>query len=261
MICGKKCTGKSTAAQYIAKGCERYGLKPFIVSLGAGVKRVFLELGKLFQLRIKEKGADGVVRNVEVGMRHLEDRDVKEQLRHYLQAIGSDVMRNMVFQDIWSLSLHEEMKRICDGLGEVDKPVIIIDDIRYQNELNYFQQRYCYTIGMVLRKGVDGVGKGASKDVVDSTNNDTKISSSIEFSPSTEDLHESEQQEITGNFVYYVDKPLDIYRNDMMEFVDRFVPNMKYQKYYWCNMVDWKSRDRKDDDKLSEQPETWVVRK
>ena len=228
MICGKKCTGKSTAAAAIADACKDHGLEPFIVSLGAAVKDVFLEMGKLFDLKVKDGGEE-----VPVQMRHLEDRDMKERLRPYLQTIGSDVMRNRIHKDIWSLCLYERIRSRCDALDGNVKPVFIIDDIRYQNELRYFEQKFCYTITLLLRKEVETVA----------------------------DQHESECQDIVADFVYTVDRPIDVFRKDLHEFVDRYAPNMRYQKYYWCSMVDWKDVDPGDDWKLSEQPEVWVVRR
>lgn len=257
MICGKKCVGKSTAATAIAKALvDNYNVQPRIISLGANVKRVFIEMASLFELTTEEyhdvstvdDNGESVIKRVYTGKRvpitdeHIADRQTKESMRKYLQTIGSDIMRNMIHKDIWTLSAHEKIKQICDEYDKNDHPVIIIDDIRYQNELDYFKRHFCYTISILLHKS-DNSEYDQNDCVVDRN-----------------DMHESETQEINANFVYEVDKPLHIFAIDMAEFINRFVVNMTYCKYERCVNVEWKSRDAKDDEIIWKAPETWVMR-
>ena len=262
LICGQKCVGKSTAANFIHETLRSAGIRSEILSLGTGVKDVFLELAKLFNLttevcydvEVPQRGSDNQYsattcsvyagNRVPITYEHLNDRKTKEKLRPYLQAIGSDIMRNMVHPDIWTERTHNIIQKKCSEMDRREFTAFIIDDIRYQNELEFFKRHYCYTVSLLLKKP--------------DTPTENADGSYIERFNMEKDVHESENQEITANFMYEVDKPMEEYRKDMREFVKRFASDMSYCKYARYKNIDWKNVDDSVIESLTAEQETWT---
>lgn len=66
--------------------------------------------------------------------------DDKEVMRPYYQTIGTEICRKHFGNEIWCETLERK-------INACDSDVVIINDIRYINEYNYFKSRYkCFTI-------------------------------------------------------------------------------------------------------------------
>ena len=209
LIAGHKCVGKSLAAQIISERIQAEGYETRIVALADALKSIFLQLASLFNLTVE---CDGSI--VPVSEEHLLRRDIKEKLRKYLQVIGTDIMRKQINEDIWSELLMKNIKKLFSDYVDSKRNVymknisykplfIIVDDVRYQNEIDSLKRfcNNCVSIHLIKPAG------HINNDITyDNTN-----------------THDSENQTLKTNFTYEVDKPLEIYKKDLSEFVETYL--------------------------------------
>lgn len=209
LIAGHKCVGKSLAAQIISERIQAEGYETRIVALADALKSIFLQLATLFNLTVE---CDGAI--VPVSEEHLVRRDIKEKLRKYLQVIGTDIMRKQINEDIWSELLMKHIMKLFDEYVDSKRDIslkritfkplfIIVDDVRYQNEIESLKRfcNNCVSIHLIKPTG------HINNDITyDNTN-----------------AHDSENQTLKTNFAYEVDKPLDVYRKDLIEFAEKYM--------------------------------------
>ena len=119
LVTGKSGAGKTTFADKLI--IENPSFKLF--SLADKLKDLTFDLLKLFKVDIKD-----------ISFLYT---DSKKDYRKYLQNIGTDCCRNVFGDDFW-----------CEMLKpQIDKALkknrnIVISDIRYRNEIDYFKKNY-----------------------------------------------------------------------------------------------------------------------
>jgi hypothetical protein len=173
LICGKKRSGKDTLANYIVNKYCYYKL-----SLADTLKKMIIDLIYLFyKINIPKKllysGAkDDVGYNIEFRGRDRYikikkkdinkitnlNRNVKEEfitLRYILQNVGTDICRNYLSDDIWSIVVDNKIKKLEIDNNNIVR--VVIPDCRFENEYNYFKKRY-NTLGIkIIRSDKDEV--------------------------------------------------------------------------------------------------------
>lgn len=115
-ITGYAGSGKSYVSDYISR---KYGYKQF--ALGDKVKELTFKLLKLFEVPINS----------------IDDlyNENKQKYRKYLQQIGTECCRGVLGNNIWCKTLFQQIRY---------ESKIIITDLRFMNELEYFKKQYSY---------------------------------------------------------------------------------------------------------------------
>ena len=196
MLCGKKGVGKSHASEVIERELSGNGYGVTILSFATLLKKVFVDICKLFQKKFV--GEDGVKEEITETL--LLDRDKKEVLRPFLQTIGTEIIRKYMGENIWSELVVKQIENIVsEHARENIKLVFIIDDARYQNEIETVKK----TFGDLV----------TSLELV-KMNDETEI---------VVDTHSSETQVLETDYVYATDKPSEIFERDMIQFIHDIV--------------------------------------
>mgnify|MGYP000706520128 CR=1 FL=1 len=117
LLAGKARVGKTTAANEIAKICKELGLNPVILPFAKAIKDEAMNMG-------------------------LSKETNPELYRSYCQTVGGskratepDHWVNM-FNAAWR-ELQAAEERVLESNGIFEETVVIVDDCRYMNELNY----------------------------------------------------------------------------------------------------------------------------
>lgn len=127
VISGLAGSGKTTAANYIE---QKYNFKQ--LALGDKLKQLTFKLLKIFNVPIKS--IDDLYNPIK-----------KQEYRKYLQLIGTECCRSVFNSDFWCDQLIKE-------INNYDK--IIISDVRFENEYNYFKNKYDITSIKIVRDGI-----------------------------------------------------------------------------------------------------------
>ena len=114
LVTGKSGSGKSTLSKYIVDNYDSY----IEVALADKLKQLTFKLLQLFNVKIDS-------------IDDLYNVNTKNKYRKYLQNIGTECCRDVFGDDFW-----------CDMLKLDLSKNIIISDIRYANEMNYFMNKY-----------------------------------------------------------------------------------------------------------------------
>ena len=114
LVTGKSGSGKSTLSKYIVDNYDSY----IEVALADKLKQLTFKLLQLFNVKIDS-------------IDDLYNVNIKNKYRKYLQNIGTECCRDVFGDDFW-----------CDMLKLDLSKNIIISDIRYVNEMNYFMNKY-----------------------------------------------------------------------------------------------------------------------
>ena len=114
LVTGKSGSGKSTLSKYIVDNYDSY----IEVALADKLKQLTFKLLQLFDVKINS-------------IDDLYNVNTKNKYRKYLQNIGTECCRDVFGDDFW-----------CDMLKLDLSKNIIISDIRYVNEMNYFMNKY-----------------------------------------------------------------------------------------------------------------------
>ena len=114
LVTGKSGSGKSTLSKYIVDNYDSY----IEVALADKLKQLTFKLLQLFDVKIDS-------------IDDLYNVNTKNKYRKYLQNIGTECCRDVFGDDFW-----------CDMLKLDLSKNIIISDIRYVNEMNYFMNKY-----------------------------------------------------------------------------------------------------------------------
>lgn len=114
LVTGKSGSGKSTLSKYIVDNYDSY----IEVALADKLKQLTFKLLQLFNVKIDS-------------IDDLYNANTKNKYRKYLQNIGTECCRDVFGDDFW-----------CDMLKLDLSKNIIISDIRYVNEMNYFMNKY-----------------------------------------------------------------------------------------------------------------------
>ena len=114
LVTGKSGSGKSTLSKYIVDNYDSY----IEVALADKLKQLTFKLLQLFDVKINS-------------IDDLYNVNTKNKYRKYLQNIGTECCRDVFGDDFW-----------CDMLKLDLSKNIIISDIRYANEMNYFMNKY-----------------------------------------------------------------------------------------------------------------------
>lgn len=114
LVTGKSGSGKSTLSKYIVDNYDSY----IEVALADKLKQLTFKLLQLFNVKIDS-------------IDDLYNVNTKNKYRKYLQNIGTECCRDVFGDDFW-----------CDMLKLDLSKNIIISDVRYVNEMNYFMNKY-----------------------------------------------------------------------------------------------------------------------
>ena len=127
LLSGNAEAGKSTMAKYLLDKYENY----VEYALSDKLKQLTFELLKLFDVSINS-------------IDDLYNVETKKNYRKYLQLIGTECCRKVFGDDFWCNMLNKDIKKsITDGKN------VIISDVRFINEHNYFKQKYENKINVV----------------------------------------------------------------------------------------------------------------
>lgn len=127
LLSGNAEAGKSTMAKYLLDKNENY----VEYALSDKLKQLTFELLKLFDVSIDS-------------IDDLYDVETKKKYRQYLQLIGTECCRKVFGDDFWCHILNKDIKKsIADGKN------VIISDVRFLNEHNYFKWKYENKINVV----------------------------------------------------------------------------------------------------------------
>ena len=121
LLSGNAEAGKSTMAKYIVENYDNY----IEFALGDKLKELAFELLKLFNISINS-------------IEDLYDVELKKKYRKYLQQIGTECCRKVFGNNFWCEMLSKDINEIVINKGKN----IIISDVRFINEHQYFIKRY-----------------------------------------------------------------------------------------------------------------------
>ena len=162
MLGGKQRVGKTTASVHMQHEINNFYQVPCLrYALSTKLKDITNDLCILF--------------DVNVGSFH--DEATKINNRRYLQQIGTNIMRKHFGDEFWCEVLYKriiaDVRKIirelvdsngisCSQLSYVSKKykdrelytpiVVIIEDTRYQNEINYFKQQFDKAISVIIER-------------------------------------------------------------------------------------------------------------
>lgn len=117
LICGKSMSGKTTLADFIY---SKYNF--LIYNLADLLKQLIFKILKFFNIDINS-------------IDDLYQYHVKEQYREYLQYIGTEIFREIFGENFWCEQLYKKIKNN-------NNKSICIADIRFQNEIDYFKNKF-----------------------------------------------------------------------------------------------------------------------
>ena len=127
LLSGNAEAGKSTMAKYLLDKNENY----VEYALSNKLKQLTFELLKLFNVSINS-------------IDDLYNVETKKNYRKYLQLIGTECCRKVFGDDFWCNMLNKDIKKsITDGKN------VIISDVRFINEHNYFKRKYENKINVI----------------------------------------------------------------------------------------------------------------
>ena len=127
LLSGNAEAGKSTMAKYLLDKYENY----VEYALSDKLKQLTFELLKLFNVSINS-------------IDDLYNVETKKNYRKYLQLIGTECCRKVFGDDFWCNMLNKDIKKsITNGKN------VIISDVRFLNEHNYFKRKYENKINIV----------------------------------------------------------------------------------------------------------------
>lgn len=131
-LTGKKGTGKSTQAYHLAEQCRAWltqqGLSFFVesLSLATPLKQMISVIAPhILTAKTNEEKNDP---NLGICGR---------SLRFLLQTLGTEWGRNTIHADLWIRLLYQRIKQI-----EKRPVIVIVDDMRFRNELESFLKTY-----------------------------------------------------------------------------------------------------------------------
>lgn len=124
LITGKAGSGKSTLATIF----EEYGFKN--VALADKLKEFTYKCFQVFGVKIDS-------------LKDLYEQLTKTRYRTYLQKLGTECFRETFGDDFWCDVLINEIK---------DVPNVVISDIRYENEIEFFKKRFECVVVKIVRK-------------------------------------------------------------------------------------------------------------
>ena len=127
LITGKAGSGKSTLAAIF----EEHGFKN--VALADKLKEFTYKCLQVFGIKIDS-------------LKDLYEQSTKTQYRTYLQKLGTECFRETFGDDFWCDVLMNDIR---------DAPNVVISDIRYENEIEYFKQRFeCVVVKIVRNNSI-----------------------------------------------------------------------------------------------------------
>ena len=151
LVTGKSGSGKSTLSKYIVDNYDSY----IEVALADKLKQLTFKLLQLFNVKIDS-------------IDDLYNVNTKNKYRKYLQNIGTECCRDVFGDDFW-----------CDMLKLDLSKNIIISDIRYANEMNYFMNKYSdhdiISIKVVKKKSSTNFNNHSSELDIDQLQTDFTI--------------------------------------------------------------------------------------
>ena len=143
LLVGEAESGKSFMTKYILDNYDDY----VEFALGDKLKHLTFEILKLFDIPINS-------------LAELYNINTKNKYRHYLQKIGTECCRKIFGENIWCDAIAKDITK-CVKNGKN----IIISDIRFMNEQQYFIQKYnernmkIYTIKVNRTDGYNGLSQ------------------------------------------------------------------------------------------------------
>ena len=161
LIIGQARTGKTTAANYLSKL-----LKCHTFSLADPLKKMVFQLLRLFEIPIDS-------------IEDLYSDDKKEKYRHYMQQVGTECCREMFGKDVW-----------CNVLNDKLQDSWIIADVRFQNEFEYFCEKYPDVITIGITRTIGGFASGSHTSENDTQYFKHKIQHHINNNGTIEELHD-----------------------------------------------------------------------
>lgn len=138
LLTGLAGSGKSTIAEYIVK---TYGYKEF--TLAEKLKELTFKILQVFGIQIES-------------INDLYDVNKKSAYRHYIQQIGTECMRATFGNDFWCKQVDEMIK---------DEQFIIISDVRFLNEEQYFKSRYNVITVKIIRDGIQTMNHQSEQEI------------------------------------------------------------------------------------------------
>ena len=78
-----------------------------------------------------------VFKDENISIYDLDNNNTKEKYRNYLQQIGTECCRKCFGDNFWCEMLDKEIEETINSGRSV-----VISDIRYQNEIDYFKKKY-----------------------------------------------------------------------------------------------------------------------
>ena len=132
MITGHAREGKTTLAEKIGK---RFDID--CMALAGPLKEMTTDLFKLFGIKPSRN---------------------KELVRPYYQKIGTEICRRIFGDDIWCQTLEKN----CEN-----KDVVIVSDVRFPNEVEYFKSRYDTILIRVMNPYVEYSLNHSSEKYID----------------------------------------------------------------------------------------------
>lgn len=124
LITGKAGSGKSTLAAIF----EEYGFKN--VALADKLKEFAYKCFQVFGVKIDS-------------LKDLYEQSTKTRYRTYLQKLGTECFRETFGNNFWCDVLVNEIR---------DVPNVVISDIRYENEIEFFKKRFECVVVKIVRK-------------------------------------------------------------------------------------------------------------
>ena len=143
LLVGEAESGKSFMTKYILDNYNDY----VEFALGDKLKHLTFEILKLFDIPINS-------------LAELYNINTKNKYRHYLQKIGTECCRKIFGENIWCDAIAKDITK-CVKNGKN----IIISDIRFMNEQQYFIRKYnehnikIYTIKVNRTDGYNGLSQ------------------------------------------------------------------------------------------------------
>lgn len=146
LIAGKKRSGKDTVADYLLKNIK----KSTKASLAGEVKKAAKKDFKQLQDQLNKIFNDLMLYDLVTTNKHWGNEEKTFFSRSILQIYGTNIFRNRVDMYYW-------IKKEEQNIQKTNKDVIIIPDVRFPNELNYFKNNKSYnTISIKVNRNIKG---------------------------------------------------------------------------------------------------------